>query len=108
MSDVRSKSEVGKNQMKIQSRKDVLPSGKPGRYKDHKATELHFDGGSSIKLVGSYSPTPSCPPDATPTHWLIFGMDSRRVVLELSHQELLDLRKSIDENLQAFKPRRVK
>lgn len=93
--------------MKIQSRKET--GSKPGRYKTHKNTALKYDPGiTAIGMAESYIPTSSCPSDSQPRHWLVFGMDDRRVFIELNHAELTSLKNDIDRELSRMGLRRVK
>lgn len=100
--------------MKIQSRKESLKLDRPsvirfGKYKTHENTTLLADEWPhSIHVVGGYVPDMGCPPDAQPWTALAFGMDGRRFLLTLEHEELLTLKRELDTALAVVKPRRVK
>lgn len=84
--------------MKIQSR----AMGKPkARYKTHVETVLSdlIDESLGIRVASTYVPTLSCPPDAKSAFFLVFGMDNRRFVAELSREEARSLRDELTEAL---------
>jgi hypothetical protein len=86
--------------MKIISRKENLKKGFFGRYKEHENTMTLGENGGFIKslhMVSAYKPMPF--ESAQPKYWFAFGMDDRRVLLELDHDEVMELKNQLEEKI---------